>query len=195
MSAEVIWSARTCPRFHPTLPVGSLQSGVVSPQSTIIFLSQPGSLPALLFVLISLLIGLIALLQPLAMFLCRLAAFPDVSVAIHFATAALLFIRRTFPSTLTTHPKLLAAFAKEALIKSPLRKSDPVSTIEIHLPLKSKSFLRHPSNLKFGQDFQLRLNQRFPKGLTAFPGALAALLIALMALPPAVNRRRLTHVF
>src|ERR1017187_8540283 len=29
-------------------------------------------------------------------------------------------------------------------------------------PLKSKSFLRHPSNLKFGQDFQLRLNQRFP---------------------------------
>jgi hypothetical protein len=27
--------------------------------------------------------------------------------------------------------------------------------------LKSKSFLRHPSNLKFGQDFQLRLNQRF----------------------------------
>jgi hypothetical protein len=50
---------------------------------------------------------------------------------------------------------------KEALIKSPLRKSDPVSTIEIHLPLKSKSFLRHPSNLKFGQDFQLRLNQRF----------------------------------
>src|ERR1039458_4880261 len=30
-----------------------------------------------------------------------------------------------------------------------------------HLPLKSKSFLRHPSNLKFGQDFQLRLNQRF----------------------------------
>src|ERR1017187_3283136 len=53
--------------------------------------------------------------------------------------------------------------AKEALIKSPLRKSDPVSTIEIHLPLKSKSFLRHPSNLKFGQDFQLRLNQRFPR--------------------------------
>src|ERR1039458_2722751 len=144
MSAEVIWSARTCPRFHPTLPVGSLQSGVVSPQSTIIFLSQPGSLPALLFVLISLLIGLIALLQPLAMFLCRLAAFPDVSVVIHFATAALLFIRRTFPSTWTTHPKLLAAFAK---------------------------------------------------GLTAFPGALAALLIALMALPPAVERRRLTHVF
>src|ERR1035441_5467394 len=55
---------------------------------------------------------------------------------------------------------------KEALIKSPLRKSDPVSTIEIHLPLKSKSFLRHPSNLKFGQDFQLRLNQRF---LNTFP--------------------------
>src|ERR1039458_4507743 len=56
---------------------------------------------------------------------------------------------------------------KEALIKSPLRKSDPVSTIEIHLPLKSKSFLRHPSNLKFGQDFQLRLNQRFPNMLGA----------------------------
>jgi hypothetical protein len=55
----------------------------------------------------------------------------------------------------------LAGILREALIKSPLRKSDPVSTIEIHLPLKSKSFLRHPSNLKFGQDFQLRLNQRF----------------------------------
>jgi hypothetical protein len=59
-----------------------------------------------------------------------------------------------------------AFVAREALIKSPLRKSDPVSTIEIHLPLKSKSFLRHPSNLKFGQDFQLRLNQRFPSQRT-----------------------------
>src|ERR1022692_343908 len=41
-----------------------------------------------------------------------------------------------------------------------------------HLPLKSKSFLRHPSNLKFGQDFQLRLNQRFPRASGEFVWAL-----------------------
>jgi hypothetical protein len=77
------------------------------------------------------------------------------------------FANRTFslafPSTMRRD--FCGSAFKEALIKSPLRKSDPVSTIEIHLPLKSKSFLRHPSNLKFGQDFQLRLNQRFPKAL------------------------------
>src|ERR1039458_7840515 len=80
----------------------------------------------------------------------------------------------------------MAFSAKEALIKSPLRKSDPVSTIEIHLPLKSKSFLRHPSNLKFGQDFQLRLNQRFPKfiltAVFAAPSAsVAFMLVAFLA--------------
>src|ERR1017187_6242468 len=79
-----------------------------------------------------------------------------------------------------------------------------------HLPLKSKSFLRHPSNLKFGQDFQLRLNQRFLKArhgarhgrrfsLVNFAGRIRSFGLALqremgVSCVPMPSKRRVTGI-
>ena len=52
------------------------------------------------------------------------------------------------------------------------------STFELqnHLPVKSKSFLRHPGVSNFTRNYEPRLNQRFPKALRARGAEVVTLL-------------------